>query len=155
MTSGRTRSPQRVLAIIRSPGRSISYIHYGRFGSVADIPPPKDLRSIRCAYAQKRNTYDNAPCVDEMFYIKVESDPVERVIDDISDYAAALHADLKRIAQDYPAVRIASTRCRRSRNASANLSARLRPDHRCRLSARPAPRLNASFCSRHPAHSIS
>ena len=53
--------------------------------------------------------YDSASSlsdVQKVFYIKVESDPVERVIGEISDYAAALQADLERIAQDYPAVRI-------------------------------------------------
>lgn len=43
---------------------------------------------------------------DKAFYVKFESDAVEKVIGDTSDYAAKLQADLERISEDYPAVKI-------------------------------------------------
>lgn len=43
---------------------------------------------------------------DKAFYVKLESDRVERVIGNVSDYADQLAADLERIARDYPAVKI-------------------------------------------------
>lgn len=43
---------------------------------------------------------------DKAFYVKVESDRVQKVVTDASDYASKLKADLERIAKDYPAVKI-------------------------------------------------
>jgi hypothetical protein len=79
-------------------------------GSSPKIEDAADRRANRDALnAGYSLLYDSASSlsdVQKVFYIKVESDPVERVIGEISDYAAALQADLERIAQDYPAVRI-------------------------------------------------
>lgn len=43
---------------------------------------------------------------DKVFYVKLESDGVQRVMGDVSDYAGQFQADLERVATDYPAVSI-------------------------------------------------
>lgn len=43
---------------------------------------------------------------DKVFYVKLESDRVQRVMGGVSDYAGKFQADLERIAEDYPAISI-------------------------------------------------
>lgn len=44
--------------------------------------------------------------VNLVLYVKIESDPFEKVIKEIAGYGGELKADLERIARDYPGVRI-------------------------------------------------
>lgn len=42
--------------------------------------------------------------VDRIFYVKIESDDVQRVVDDVTDYSGQIAARLQRLTADYPAL---------------------------------------------------
>jgi|AntDeeMinimDraft_5_1070356.scaffolds.fasta_scaffold01144_5 hypothetical protein len=80
----------------------------GNAGTDADSKAQRQANrdALNAGYSLLYDSVSSLSDVSKVFYVKVESDDVQRVIGDVSDYAAALQADLERIAKDYPAVKI-------------------------------------------------
>lgn len=67
------------------------------------------LRDLNHGYGQLFDTASGLQHVNKILYVKFESNKVEAVIDDISEYSEVLAGQLKTLVKDYPALRIDDT----------------------------------------------
>ncbi len=66
----------------------------------------RDNKMLNDGYSLLYQAVSGLRFSDELLIVKVETKPVERVVDNVAAMASGLKDDLDRLAKDYPAVRI-------------------------------------------------
>lgn len=70
------------------------------------LPPPDDHRVITEGYSLLYKITAEQREMKKLLLIKIESDPVDRVISEIAEYTDKVHADLEDMARRYPAIMV-------------------------------------------------
>ena len=83
-------------------------------GKDPDMAPPAQSKTadnalrdrLNAGYSDLYSNVDGLSQVDKIFYVKVESDDVEKVVTDVTDYCGELARRLESLTADYPALDI-------------------------------------------------
>ena len=70
------------------------------------MPAERPTEDLNAGYSLLYDAVSGLQHGDRAFYVKFESDPAQRVVSRVADYAAALTADLERVEREFPAVDI-------------------------------------------------